>query len=84
MKLFLWNDTFVEAYSVMPDLVRLAIAYMIRQFGSSYQDTAVINQVILKIGLIYSIIANQLNMKLSLAQRIMAVILHDNNCQCKI
>ena len=43
MKLFSWNDTFMEAYSVMPDLVRLVIAYMIRQFGSSYQDTAVIN-----------------------------------------
>ena len=48
MKLFSWNDTFMEAYSVMPDLVRLVIAYMIRQFGSSYQDTAVINQVIPK------------------------------------
>ena len=64
MKLFSWNDTFMEAYSVMPDLFRLIIAYMIRQFGSSYQDTAVINQVIPKIGLIYSIIANQSNMKL--------------------
>ena len=84
MKLFSWNDTFMEAYSVMPDLVRLVIAYMIRQFGSSNQDTAVINQVIPKIGLIYSIIANQSNIKLSLVQRVMAVILHDNNCQRKI
>ena len=35
MKLFSWNDTFQEAYSVLPDLVRLVIAYMIRQLGSS-------------------------------------------------
>ena len=84
MKLFSWNDNFMEAFSVMPDLVRLVIAYMIRQFGSSYQNTTVINQVIPKIGLIYSIIANQSNMKLNLVQHVMAVILHDSNCQRKI
>ena len=85
MEQFSWNDIFMEAYSVMPELVRLIIACMIRKFATFYEDTVVINQVILKVGLIYSIIAQQSNIELSLVQRgVMAVVLHDSNCQRKV
>ena len=68
----------------MPELVRLIIACMIRKFTTCYEDTVVINQVIPKVGLIYSIIAQQSNIELSLVQRVMTVILHDSNCQRKV
>ena len=47
----------MKAYSVIPELFRLIIACMIRKFATCYEDIVVINQVIPKIRLINSIIA---------------------------
>ena len=57
MEQFSWNEVFMEAYSVMSEFVHLIIACMIRKFATCYEDAVVINQVIPKVGLIYSIIA---------------------------
>jgi hypothetical protein len=61
---FAWDDVFVEAMSVMPDLVSILLASMVKI--NQMNNVDFLCKVIPKVAMIYSIITNSFNHELSL------------------
>lgn len=84
MKDFSWNSIFNEAYAIMPEVVQLLMVTMMGKIRNGVRDVNELKKVIIKIGMIYCVVANNYDGELSLLQRVIATVLHDSNCQRKV
>ncbi len=78
LKNMAWDKIFEEASGKIPRLIELLIAAMLKP--NQLISLESVQNIVPKIGLIYSIMASSFNNELSLVKRVISIILHDNCC----